>query len=348
MSIYQWNKDEQKIFTESDYDTVVPFTGYGDNTSFSIEFDFLYGNASGTNVNLIVSYDTRWQQTEGWAIYLENHRLTFLTGTGKGRTAWNKVQTTGAIPNHHWCHASCKLDVENNKISVDVNYTAGNSIYPVGGLVEADMTLGPYVESSANKIIFSSNTIEIWDINTNPYIGLMKNFKIFPLTQNTDTIDWSLFVDVPLNVTEMSVSNLINLIEQYSQDRVWIQQAVARLRIELQEEIDLNNNLKNLSTTDADFLVKKITDFVTNYKDEIINYETELTSIYTQLSNYISENSQYMNNNKIVKDAIANLQANDLGSKINNIKMLINNNVNLLKDNQRWGDTSDRYWKFTN
>ena len=36
MSIYQWNKDEQKIFTESEYDTVVLFTGYGDNTSFSI------------------------------------------------------------------------------------------------------------------------------------------------------------------------------------------------------------------------------------------------------------------------------------------------------------------------
>ena len=52
----------------------------------------------------------------GWAIYFENSRLTFLTGTGKAGTAWNKVQTTGAIPNHHWCHASCKLDAENNKI----------------------------------------------------------------------------------------------------------------------------------------------------------------------------------------------------------------------------------------
>ena len=28
--------------------------------------------------------------------------------------------------------------------------------------------------------------------------------------------------------------------------------------------------------------------------------------------------------------------------------MLIDTNVNLLKDNNRWGDTGDKYWKFTN
>ena len=38
-----------------------------------------------------------------------------------------------------------------------------------------------------------------------------------------------------------------------------------------------------------------------------------------------------MNNNKIIKDTVANLQENDLGSKINNIKMLINNNINFIK-----------------
>tara|TARA_B100001142_G_C14062976_1_gene550374 strand:- start:221 stop:748 length:528 start_codon:yes stop_codon:yes gene_type:complete len=173
----------------------------------------------------------------------------------------------------------------------------------------------------------------------------MKNVVISPLHQD-ERIDWSVFADVPLNVTEMSVANLINLFEQYSQDRDWIQKAVIRLRAELQEEITLNDNLKNLSSSEVEFLVNKIQDFVNNYKQEIVDYEKELTSIYEQLSRLIVENSEIMNKNKMVKDALTDLQAQDLGSKVSNIKALINTNVNLLQEHQRWGDTGDKYWKF--
>lgn len=349
MSIYQWEQEQLKHFSVHSQNIVEDFKGYGDNTSFKIEFDFIYGGASGSNVNFIISYDILGQN-KGWAICLEDYYFTFLVGNGKvdEPNGWNKVQTSCHIPNHHWCHAICTLDAENNKISVDVTYTAGEKKYPVGfGLIERDMTYGSYVEDPNNKIIFSLNEQRLpIDKQFNPFIGSMKNLKIYPLNKEIDDNEWLLFNDVPVDIIEISVSNLINLIEQYSNDREYIKNAVERLRVELNEEIDLNNNLKDLSQNNADFIVKKIKDFVEKYKEEIIGYETELKTIYEQLSILIIENSNYMNNNKIIKDEIEKSDMNNLGSRINNIKMLIDTNVNLLKDSNRWGDTGDKYWKF--
>tara|TARA_Y100000739_G_C20595244_1_gene459979 strand:+ start:819 stop:1871 length:1053 start_codon:yes stop_codon:yes gene_type:complete len=349
MLIYQWKQEQLKNFSVNSHNIVEQFKGYGNDTSFKIEFDFIYGGASGGCVNFMITYD-RLGHNKGWAICLEDYYFTFLVGNGKKNESngWNKVRTSGHIPNHHWCHATCILDSENNKISVDVSYTAGEKKYPVGvGLVEEDMIYGSYVEYPSNKIIFSLNEQRLpIEKHFNPFIGSMKNFKIYPLTKKIDENEWLLFNDVPVDVIDISVSNLINLIDQYSNDRDYIKNAVERLRVELNEEIDLNNNLKKLSQNDAVFIVKKIKEFVETYKNEIIGYETELKTIYNQLSTLIIENANYMDDNKIIKDEIENSDMNNLGSSINNIKTLIDTNVNLLKDNKRWGDTGDKYWKF--
>jgi len=345
MSVYQWKKDEEKYLNVHDADNVVEFGGFGDNTSFKAEFDFMYGHTSGPHVDMMVGYDSGWRLYKGWNIGFEDSVLSFKIGNGGG---WDVVRSGGQFPNHHWCHAICVLDVENTKISIDVSYIAGNQVYPVvDGYYEATMSRDTFVQPVANKLVFSPDRYKIANsqYQTRPYVGYMKNVVISPLHQD-ERIDWSVFADVPLNVTEMSVANLINLFEQYSQDRDWIQKAVIRLRAELQEEITLNDNLKNLSSSEVEFLVNKIQDFVNNYKQEIVDYEKELTSIYEQLSRLIVENSEIMNKNKMVKDALTDLQAQDLGSKVSNIKALINTNVNLLQEHQRWGDTGDKYWKF--
>jgi hypothetical protein len=181
MSVYQWKKDEEKYLNVHDADNVVEFGGFGDNTSFKAEFDFMYGHTSGPHVDMMVGYDSGWRMYKGWNIGFEDSVLSFKIGNGGG---WDVVRSGGQFPNHHWCHAICVLD------------------------------------------------------------------------------------------------------------------------------------------------------------------EKELTSIYEQLSRLIVENSDIMNKNKMVKDALTDLQAQDLGSKVSNIKALINTNVNLLQEHQRWGDTGDKYWKF--
>ena len=64
--------------------------------------------------------------------------------------------------------------------------------------------------------------------------------------------------DTPLEIKELDVSQFINLLDQYVSDRDWIQQALTRLRQELQEEIDLNNKLKELQPDETSFLVSKV------------------------------------------------------------------------------------------
>lgn len=347
MSIYQWKKDEAKYFRVADADTEVEFEWFGDNTSFKIEFDFMYGHAVGPHADIMVGYDPAWRNYKGWAIGFENSTLYFKIGNGGG---WDVVYSGGQFPNHHWCHVICVLDVENRKISIDVSYMAGNSnVYPVGddGYFEEEMTRDTYAQPEGNKLVFSPRKYQIApsQYQRNAYQGSLKNVLLSPLHED-EQVDWTVFTDVPLNVTEMSVANLMNLFEQYSQDRDWIQKAVTRLRAELQEEVALNNNLNDLSSSDVEFLINKIKGFVDKYKDEIVDYEKELTSIYEQLSLLIVENSEIMNKNKMVKDALDDLQAQDLGSKVSNIKAMINTNVNLLQEHKRWGDTGDKYWKF--
>ena len=349
-NIYQWKKEEVKNFLVADEDTEVEFGGFGDNTSFKIEFDFRYGHAVGPHADIMVGYDSGWRNYKGWAIGFENSTLYFKIGNGEG---WDVVYSGGQFPNHHWCHVICVLDVENRKISIEGSYQANSTKwYHIphlsDGYFEEKMTSDIFVQPEGNKLVFSPRKYQIApsQYQRNPYQGSLKNVVLSPLHENKP-IDWSVFTDVPLNVTEMSVANLVNLFQQYSQDRDWIQKAVIRLRSELQEEISLNNNLKNLSSSEVEFLINKIKDFVDNYKDEIFDYEKELMSIYEQLSQLMVVNSEIMNKNNMVKETLTDLQAQDLGSKVSNIKTLINTNVNLLQEHNRWGDTGDKYWKFT-
>ena len=61
MSGYEWEKDEEKYFKNvNDYDTIIPFENFNEDTSFKIEFDFMYGHASGPHVDLLESYDSGW------------------------------------------------------------------------------------------------------------------------------------------------------------------------------------------------------------------------------------------------------------------------------------------------
>ena len=346
MSVYQWKKDEKKYFDSNYLDNEVEFKGFGDNTSFKIEFDFMYGHVVGPHADIMVGYDSGWRNYKGWSIGFEENFLIFKVGNGSG---WDIVRSGGQFPNHHWCHVICVLDVEHKKISIEVSYTAGDQIYPViDGYYETKMSTDSFIQPESNKLVFSPDKYKISggsQHQTKPYMGYLKNVVISPLHQD-EKVDWTIFTDVPLNVTEMSVANLINLFEQYSQDRDWIQKAVERLRVELQEEITLNDNLKNLSSSEVEFLINKVKGFVDNYKDEIIDYDTELNSIYEELSNLIVENSEIMNKNKMIKNTLDDLQTQDLGSKISNIKEMINTNVNLLQEHKRWGDTGDKYWKF--
>lgn len=98
------------------------------------------------------------------------------------------------------------------------------------------------------------------------------------------------FQDTPLEIKDLDVSNFINLLDQYVSDRDWIKQALVRLRLELNEEIDLNNKLKDLQPDETDFLVNKVQDFINQYETELTNTENELQQILTQLQQLITEN----------------------------------------------------------
>ena len=154
------------------------------------------------------------------------------------------------------------------------------------------------------------------------------------------------FNDTSLKINELDVSNFINLLDQYVSDRDWIQQALIRLRLELQEEINLNIKLKELQPDETGFLVNKVQDFINKYQTELINTENELQQILTQLQQLIIENENLMNSNNALKEQLIQLNTSGIDIKITNIRTLINNNIKLLKDNNRWGDTSDQFYKF--
>ena len=138
------------------------------------------------------------------------------------------------------------------------------------------------------------------------------------------------FNDIPLNINELDVSNFINLLDQYLSDIDWIQQALNRLILELQEEIDLNIKLKELQPDETGFLVNKVQDFINKYQTELINTENELQQILIQLQQLITENENLMNSNNALKEKLIQLNTSGIDVKITNIRTLINNNIKLL------------------
>lgn len=85
---------------------------------------------------------------------------------------------------------------------------------------------------------------------------------------------------------------------------------------------------------------------MTAYKQEIADTETELSGVFNDLTRVIDENRDYMNHNKAVRDRLTELDVAGVDTQVRNIRRLIDANVDLLKDNNRWGDTQDKAWKF--
>ena len=342
----QWEDDRIESFDRNNkHDMAETWTSPANNGSFGGEFEFQY--AAGGNDAILMSYQNGYNKCEGFAVGFEGKRVTFWAGNGRVNSTdgWSKVQTTLQFPNHVWCKVVFALDTKNNKMKICLSKVDGAVIEDV----EVDWNApGDYVAAQGDTIYVSPNVVgRLPHVNGNPYMGHLRKLKLYSLESLTED-NYDAFKDIPLNVNELSVTNLINLIDQYVQDRDYIKKAVSRLKVELQEEIDLNNDLKNLSTDDASFLVKKITDFVNTYKSEIEGYEKELRSIHTQLLNLITKNKDIMDNNLIIKETIKELDVNNLTNKVTNIRSLIRQNVQLLKENNRWDDTQDQYWKFNN
>jgi hypothetical protein len=177
--------------------------------------------------------------------------------------------------------------------------------------------------------------------------GEVRNFKLYADVPPTDILLNPPFIrDTPLEIKELDVSQFINLLDQYVSDRDWIQQALIRLRQELQEEIDLNNKLKELQPDETSFLVSKVQDFINQYGTELTDTENELQQILTQLQQLITENELLMNSNKALKEQLTQLNSSGVDIKITNIRNLINKNIKLLQDTNRWGDTTDQFFKF--
>ena len=177
--------------------------------------------------------------------------------------------------------------------------------------------------------------------------GEIKNFKLYADVPPTDILLNPPFIkDIPLEIKELDVNNFINILDQYVSDRDWIQQALTRLRKELQEEIDLNNKLKELQPDKANFLVTKVQDFINQYGTELTDAENELQQIFTQLQQLITDNKLLMNSNEALKNQLTELNKSGVDVKITNIRDLINKNIKLLQDNNRWGDTQDQFFKF--
>ena len=177
--------------------------------------------------------------------------------------------------------------------------------------------------------------------------GEIKNFKLYADVPPTDILLNPPFIkDTPLKIKELDISNFINLLDQYVSDRDWVQQALTRLRQELQEEIDLNNKLTDLQPDETSFLVTKVQDFINQYGTELTDTENELQQIFTQLQQLITDNKLLMNSNKALKEQLVQLNSSGVDTKITNIRDLINKNIKLLQDNNRWGDTTDKFYKF--
>lgn len=184
-------------------------------------------------------------------------------------------------------------------------------------------------------------------VNYANFQGEVRNFKLYAEVPPTDILLNPPFIkDTPLEIKELDVSNFINLLDQYVSDRDWIQQALTRLRQELQEEIDLNNKLKELQPDETSFLVTKVQDFINQYGTELTDTENELQQIFTQLQQLITDNKLLMNSNKALKEQLIQLNSSGVDTKITNIRDLINKNIKLLQENNRWGDTTDKFYKF--
>ena len=267
----------------------------------------------------------------GWNLQLVSGKMGLQIGNGK---TWCGISSSNGpiVSVDTWHHASWLISNSSNKAEMYLD-----------GVKYEDNIPSNYIKAT-NQIIIGA----LDSNNTNfRFDGEIKGVKLgaglVSGPQNLDSID-----DIPVEINELDISSFINILDQYTADRNWIQQAVTRLRQELQEEMDLNQKLTQLDAGNGIFLVSKVELFMTEYASEITEIETELQQIYNDLQRLISKNAQLMNNNQALKDRMTQLNSNGTEHSIINIRQLIDNNIQLLKDNNRWGDTTDSAFKFNN
>ena len=267
----------------------------------------------------------------GWNLQKVGNKLSLQIGNG------NKWYGVGNLPieNNKEYSAAFSVDKKTSKVTVYLNDQKSELVIP------------GYYKHATNKIYIGglnqaeSNFMFSGEI-TNLKIGSeIESKEPEPERENVDS-----FSDEPLDVQEFDINNFINILDQYSNDREWIKSALERLRLELSEEMNLNSKLNELGESDNAFLLNKVENFMSEFSKEIKDTESELADIYKKLQNLILENFKLLNSNKKLNDRMKELNSNGVDMSILNIRRLINDNVVLLKNNDRWGDTNDVAFKF--
>lgn len=275
----------------------------------------------------------------GWNLQLVGGKVSLQIGDGK---RWLGVRA-GAVQANQWHHVAWKLSNENKAAEVYLDGVKYDTVHS-GGSQWKTMP-APY-RHATNDLVIGALAMSHPNFR---FAGEIKGLKLgadLVASSADDDDEFADFADTPLDTNDMDVATYVNMMDQYVQDRDWIKQALDRLKKELVEEMDLNTQLKELSAENAGFLLKKVDDFMTAYKEEIAGTETELSGVFNELTRVIDENRDYLNHNKAVRDRLTELDVAGVDTRVRNIRRLIDANVDLLKDNHRWGDTQDKAWKF--
>jgi hypothetical protein len=265
----------------------------------------------------------------GWNLQIVGSNISLQIGNGN---TWCSVKGP-VIKKNTWHHVAWSIDNKTDKAMLYLDGVKFESSVP-----------GNYVKATNQLIVGALSSNE----RNFRFDGQIKGIKLgsgLELVNIINTPNYESITDIPVVVNELDVSSFINILDQYSSDRTWIKQAVNRLKQELQEEMDLNKKLKELDSGNGSFLVSKVEKFMNEYASEIDNTEKELQQIYNDLQKLITENEKLMNNNKALKDKMVELNNNGTDKSITNIRKLIDDNIKLLKDSNRWGDTSDSAFK---
>ena len=325
---YEYSIDDVKTINNSSF-IVDNWDGpIESDNSFSGELWFKMSANAPTHC-MLISCRSNSVSFGGWNLQIVGGKMGLQIGNGQ---TWCGISSSIGpdVLVDTWHHASWLISNSSNKAEMYLD-----------GVKYEDNLPSNYVKAT-NQIIIGA----LDNNNTNfRFYGQIKDVKLgaglVPGPQNLDSI-----TDIPVQINELDISSFINILDQYTADKTWIQQAVTRLRQELKEEMDLNQKLTELDAGNCGFLVSKVEQFMTEYSSEITGVETELQQIYDDLQRLISENSELMNNNKALKDRMTQLNSNGTDQSIINIRQLIDNNIQLLKDNNRWGDTKDSAFKF--
>ena len=196
--------------------------------SFSGELEFNISNSAPAHC-MLITCRSESVRLGGWNVQIVHGKLRVQIGTGN---TWLGVGDSMVTPNK-WYKISWQL---NNTTNIAEIYLNG---------VKSEITM-------PSNYIHASNTVYIGTLNQNNqfrFSGKIKNIKLGSglVSQQSvnsnigpDGTNYESITDTPSVISDFDVSSFINVLDQYSSDKDWIQQALVRLRQELKEELDLN------------------------------------------------------------------------------------------------------------